>query len=95
MSFDNKQIEAVAKLAMLRVDEHDMPDTIKKMNGIMTLIDQMQSVNTDQVQPLSHPQDPVLRLREDTVTQSDQREAFQTLTEFAEQGLYTVPKVIE
>ncbi len=95
MSFDKDQIQSIAKLAMLSVEDSDLGETISNMDGIISLIDQMQSVDTEGVEPLSHPQDPVLRLREDKVTESDQREAFQALTPHAQQGLFTVPKVIE
>ncbi|MFT5258351.1 MAG: aspartyl-tRNA(Asn)/glutamyl-tRNA(Gln) amidotransferase subunit C [Saprospiraceae bacterium] len=95
MSFDNEKIQSIAKLAMLSVDKADLDETIENMDSIMSLIDQMQSVNTDNIEPLSHPQDPVLRLRDDVVTESSQRDAFQALTPHTQQGLFTVPKVIE
>ena len=95
MSFDNEQIQSIAKLAMLSVAPEEIDETIQKMDGIMSLIDQMQQVNTTNVEPLSHPQDPVLRLREDEITEQNHREEFQTLTQHAKQGLFTVPKVIE
>lgn len=80
---------------MLSVAPDEVGETIQKMDGIMALIDQMQQVDTTDIKPLSHPQDPVLRLREDAVTESDHRDEFQALTPHAKQGLFTVPKVIE
>jgi aspartyl-tRNA(Asn)/glutamyl-tRNA(Gln) amidotransferase subunit C len=55
----------------------------------------MQKVDTEGVEPMSHGQDLKLRLREDVVTEPDQREQFLSLAPEREQGLYVVPKVIE
>ena len=52
-------------------------------------------VSTEGVEPMSHAQDLILRLREDKVTESDQHELFQSVAPQAEAGLYLVPKVIE
>ena len=59
------------------------------------LIDQMQSVDTDDVVPLAHPLDLTQRLREDDVTEFNRRGELQLLAPRVEQGLYLVPKVIE
>ena len=55
----------------------------------------MQAVNTDGVEPMSHAQDLVLRLRDDAVTEADQHRAFQAIAPQVESDLYLVPKVIE
>ncbi len=55
----------------------------------------MQAVNTEGIEPMSHSQDLTQRLREDVVTQTNQREAFQAIAPLTENGLYLVPKVIE
>ena len=55
----------------------------------------MQRVDTEGVEPMSHGQDLKLRLREDFVTERDERERFQSVAPKVEQGLYLVPKVIE
>jgi aspartyl-tRNA(Asn)/glutamyl-tRNA(Gln) amidotransferase subunit C len=52
-------------------------------------------VDTGGVEPMSHSQDLAQRLREDVVTELDQREAFQAIAPQVEQGLFLVPKVIE
>jgi len=65
------------------------------MSNILNLIDQMQSVNTDDVVPLAHAFDTAQRLREDKVTETDQRDELQKIAPEAEDGLFLVPKVIE
>lgn len=95
MSIDKQAVEHIARLARLKVPDTEIKATAAQLGSILTLADQMQAVNTDNIQPLSHPQDPTLRLREDVVTETDRRDAFMALTEHNENGLYLVPKVID
>jgi aspartyl-tRNA(Asn)/glutamyl-tRNA(Gln) amidotransferase subunit C len=55
----------------------------------------MQAVDTSTIEPISHAQDLMQRLRPDIVTEIDQRELFQSIAPQVEAGLYLVPKVIE
>ena len=68
---------------------------VDELSSIREFVEQMDQVDTSEVTPLSHPQDRVLRLREDVVTETDQREALQAGAPATENGLYLVPKVIE
>ena len=68
---------------------------LAQLTGIFGLIEDMQAVNTDGVEPMSHAQDVMLRLRDDEVTESDQHALFQSIAPQVEAGLYLVPKVIE
>lgn len=61
----------------------------------MNLVEQMDAVDTENVSPMAHPQDAFQRLREDTVTEENQREHFQKNAPAVEDGLYLVPQVIE
>ena len=65
------------------------------MSGIFELIAQMQAVNTTGIAPMSHAQDLSQRLRDDVVTETNQRELFQSIAPQVEDGLYLVPQVIE
>jgi aspartyl-tRNA(Asn)/glutamyl-tRNA(Gln) amidotransferase subunit C len=89
------QIQKLATLAKLKISDEAMDEMSSQLDNIMNLIDHMERADTNGVEPLSHPQDPILRLREDEVTQPDMRDAFMKLTSHDQDGLYTVPKVIE
>jgi aspartyl-tRNA(Asn)/glutamyl-tRNA(Gln) amidotransferase subunit C len=56
---------------------------------------QMGQQDTNGVSPMAHPLDQMQRLRPDAVTETDQRDAFQTIAPQTEAGLYLVPKVID
>lgn len=95
MSLNQADVEKVARLARLAMTETEIQTAQSQLNGIFGLIAEMQAVNTDGVEPMSHSQDLAQRLREDKVTESNQRAAFQAIAPQVEAGLYLVPKVIE
>ena len=70
---------------------------LKQLSGIFALIEQMQAVDTTGIEPMSHAQDVVLRLRDDVVTETDQHKLFQSLApeDHVMADLYLVPTVIE
>lgn len=95
MSLSLEQVQRIAHLARIEVTPDEAQTTQNHLNGIFTLIEQMQAVNTAGVAPMAHAQDVAQRLREDRVTESDRRAAFQAVAPETEAGLYLVPKVIE
>ena len=95
MSLEKSDVEKIAHLARLAIDEKDVPEYARNLTDILDLVEQMSSVNTDDVAPMAHPLDATQRLRSDEVTESNQREHFQEVAPNVEDGLYLVPKVIE
>jgi aspartyl-tRNA(Asn)/glutamyl-tRNA(Gln) amidotransferase subunit C len=95
MALDSTEIGNIANLARLAIEEKDVPEYQKNLSSILDLAGQMQSVNTDNVEPMAHPMDAVQRLRADEVTEVNQREALQAVAPATEEGLFLVPKVIE
>ena len=95
MSIEKSDIEKIASLARIRVDQSTIPEIANRINDILKMVDSMQAVNTADIEPMANPLDAVQRLRADLVTERNQREAFQAIAPQVEQGLYLVPKVIE
>lgn len=95
MSLSTTDIKRIAHLARIEVSDTDAEATLRKLSGILGLIEQMQAVDTTGITPMSHSQDVTQRLREDIVTETNQRELFQSIAPAVENGLYLVPKVIE
>ena len=95
MSLDRSDVERIAHLARLQIDESDIPAYTENLSNILNLIDQMQQTDTSGVAPLANPLDAVQRLRADEVTEKNQREALQKAAPAVEEGLFLVPKVIE
>ena len=95
MSLTLEQVRRVAHLARIEVSDAEANNTLGHLNGIFTLIEAMQAVDTRGVEPMAHAQDLAQRLRPDEVSEIDRRDAFQALAPDAEQGLYLVPQVME
>jgi aspartyl-tRNA(Asn)/glutamyl-tRNA(Gln) amidotransferase subunit C len=99
MKLTPDELKRIAHLARVAVSEADVLALQTQLNGIFGLIDDLQAVDTAGVEPLSHPLDVVAdmaqRLREDRVTENDQRDANMTNAPAQENGLFLVPKVLE
>jgi aspartyl-tRNA(Asn)/glutamyl-tRNA(Gln) amidotransferase subunit C len=95
MSLSDDQIRRLARLARIALQPVETREVADRLNRILTLIDQMQAVDTAGIEPMSHALDVVQRLRPDEVTETDRREDFQAVAPAVEGGLYLVPKVLE
>jgi aspartyl-tRNA(Asn)/glutamyl-tRNA(Gln) amidotransferase subunit C len=89
------EVKRVAWLARIEITDAEAEAAQGQLNGILKLIEQMQSVDTEGVAPMAHAQDVAQRLREDRVAETDQHALYQSIAPQVEDGLYLVPKVIE
>ncbi|MEJ1298634.1 MAG: Asp-tRNA(Asn)/Glu-tRNA(Gln) amidotransferase subunit GatC [Candidatus Sedimenticola sp. (ex Thyasira tokunagai)] len=95
MSLERSDVEKIAHLARLAVSEDELDSVASDLSNILDLVEQMSAVDTTGVEPMAHPLHMAQRLREDIVTEGDQRELFQSIAPETEEGLYLVPRVIE
>ncbi len=95
MSLQKEDVEKIAHLARLAIDEADIPGYERNLSNILELVERMSSVDTDAVTPMAHPLDMQQRLRADEVREENRREYFQRIAPQVENGLYLVPQVIE
>ena len=99
MALTPQDIARVAHLARLELRPEETERTLNQLNGFFQLVEQMNAINTDGVEPLAHPAavlgEVALRLREDIASEPNQREASQVSAPAVENGLFLVPKVIE
>ena len=95
MALDESELEKIAHLARLHITQAESEEVLLRITDILALIDEMQSINTNDVAPLAHPLDLLQRLRADEITERDYRDELQSLAPEAQEGLYLVPKVIE
>lgn len=95
MTLTLADVKRIAQLARIDIAAGEAGEVLTRMTGIFRLIEEMQAVDTDGVEPMSHAQDVMLRLRDDNVTEADQHALFQSIAPQVEADLYLVPKVIE
>ena len=95
MALSLDDVRRIAQLARLEVTAAESEQVLTQMQAILALAEELQAVDTRGIEPMSHAQDLMLRLREDRVTEADQHELFQSIAPQVEAGLYLVPKVID
>lgn len=95
MTLDKNTIEKIAYLSRLRIEEDDIPHYAQKLSNLLDFVGQMDGIDTTEVDPMAHPLAVKQRLRNDQVTETNQRDKFQSIAPQVESGLYLVPKVIE
>ena len=101
MSLSPSDIARIANLARLELEPAESQRMLAQINGFFDIVEQMRAINTDGIEPLSHPTmaavcgEAALRLREDVVSEPNNREANQKSAPAVERGLFLVPKVIE
>jgi aspartyl-tRNA(Asn)/glutamyl-tRNA(Gln) amidotransferase subunit C len=99
MALDSKDVSRIANLARLELRPAEEAAMLQQLNGFFSIVEQMSAVDTSGIEPLYTPlsavQEVTLRLRDDVVTETDDREANQRSAPSVEDGLFLVPKVIE
>jgi aspartyl-tRNA(Asn)/glutamyl-tRNA(Gln) amidotransferase subunit C len=99
MALTSSDIDRVAHLARLQLAPEERARMLAQINGFFDIVEQMRAVDTTGIEPLAHPVAAIgeiaLRLRDDVVSESNQREANQRSAPAVERGLFLVPKVIE
>ena len=95
MPIDHATVRRIARLARLAVDDAHVDAVAGELDGVLSMADALRQADLDGVEPLAHPHEQALALREDTVTEPDRADEFLALAPESRGGLYLVPKVIE
>ena len=95
MSLSLDDVTRAASLARLEISDAESQRILDQLSGVFELIAKMQSVDTADVEPMANPLDAHQSLRADEITETDDRELFQSIAPATEDGLYLVPRVVE
>jgi aspartyl-tRNA(Asn)/glutamyl-tRNA(Gln) amidotransferase subunit C len=95
MALTLADVEKIARLSRLSLTEAEKAQNLQQLNDIFALVEKMQTVNTDGIEPMAHPHEVALRLREDAVTETDHAAEYQVVAPEVRNRLYIVPQVIE
>ena len=99
MALTPQDVSRIAHLSRLELQDAESAKFLADLNGFFSIVEQMNAVDTSGVEPLYTPlstvQEVTLRLRDDKVSETDQRELNQRSAPAVEDGLFLVPKVIE
>ena len=88
MAFDKSEVSKVAQLARIKITNDEIEEVESRITEILHLIDQMQSVDTDSIEPMSHPFDGTQILRSDTVTEENNRDELQKSPQKSKMGYF-------
>lgn len=95
MAVTEETVAKIAHLSRLQLAPEQAALEVEALSRILDWVEQMQAINTADVEPMAHPFKLSQRLRPDTVTETDQHAVFQKIAPQVEAGLYLVPQVIE
>ncbi|PIT52179.1 asparaginyl/glutamyl-tRNA amidotransferase subunit C [Snodgrassella alvi] len=95
MALTLSDVDKLARLSRLSLSETERNNMLAELNHVFDLVEKMQEVNTDGVEPMAHPHEVALRLRDDCVTEKDVHSALQSCAPLVDKDMYLVPKVIE
>ena len=95
MSIKKSEIAYISSLSKLKMEDIEIDNFTRQISDILEMIQQLENVNTDDIEPMAHPLNMKQRLRMDEVTEENQRDLYQENAVEVEQGFYKVPKVID
>jgi aspartyl-tRNA(Asn)/glutamyl-tRNA(Gln) amidotransferase subunit C len=96
VTLSRRDVENIALLARLEITEAELPVYVESLSAILDFVKQLENAATEGIDPMAHPlPGQVQKLREDAVTESDRRDAYQANAPAVEAGLYLVPRVLE
>ena len=95
MTIKKSQIAYISSLSKLKMEDAEMDNYTRQISEILEMIQQLEQVDTHDIEPMAHPLNMKQRLRLDLVTEENHRELYQKNAVEFEEGFYKVPKVIE
>ena len=95
MSIKKSEIAYISSLSKLKMEDIEIDNFTRQISDILEMIQQLEKINTDDIEPMAHPLNMNQRLRMDVVTEENQRDLYQENAVEFEQGFYKVPKVID
>lgn len=95
MALDAEEVQSIAHLARLGLQPQEVAPLAAELSNLLELVEQLNDANTEGVEPLAHPGVAELRLRDDVVSEPNDRENLQKPAPATQDGYFLVPRVIE
>ena len=95
MKIDKNTINKIARLSRIKLDDKESEDYIKDLNSILDWVEQLNEVNTENIEPLSNISSSVLPKREDTSKDVNSSDEILENAPDKHEGFFAVPKVVE
>ena len=95
MTIKKSEIAYISSLSKLKMEDAEIDNYTRQISDILKMIQQLEKVDTDDIEPMAHPLNMKQRLRVDVITEENHRELYQKNAVEFEEGFYKVPKVID
>ncbi len=95
MKVDETTVRRIARLARMRVTDEEAQNLHGELTGILNWVEQLDEVDTENVEPMTRVVPIELRRRHDVVTDGDKADDIFANAPFAEDHFFVVPKVVE
>tara|TARA_B100000686_G_scaffold237093_1_gene245085 strand:+ start:242 stop:529 length:288 start_codon:yes stop_codon:yes gene_type:complete len=95
MSINKNTVSSIAKLARIRVNQEDLSDLSSELTNIFTWIEQLNSVDTENIDPMTSVVDSDLYKRADLVSDGGYQKQILSNAPSSMEGFFVVPKVVE
>ena len=95
MALDSDDVKTIAHLSRIALDEDERGALATELNAVLALVEELQALDTEGVEPMAHPLEATLALRDDVVSEGDERETLQRPAPETEDGYFLLPRVIE
>jgi aspartyl-tRNA(Asn)/glutamyl-tRNA(Gln) amidotransferase subunit C len=95
MDVDQATVKRIARLARIKITDEEAQGLQKELSGILNWVEQLSSVDTTSVEPMTRVVDMRLKTREDIVSDGEIADDVTCNAPFVEDHLFVVPKVVE
>tara|TARA_Y200000002_G_scaffold192817_1_gene159177 strand:- start:2828 stop:3115 length:288 start_codon:yes stop_codon:yes gene_type:complete len=95
MKISEEILDNISSLSKIKIDEKIKPKLISDLESILKMVEEMNRIDTSNIEPMSHPLDEANNLREDIATKEIERDNYQKSAPQTDNGFYLTPKVIE
>ena len=95
MPITPKQIIQISNLARIKIEKDQVHRLTEKIGEIISFVDKLKTIDTNEIEPLLNPLDAIQKLRSDKITEIDESENFLGIAPSVRKNLFVVPKVID
>ena len=95
MTINKKAVKKISKLSRIASNDEFETSMIKDLNTILKFVDQLNEVDTKDIEPLSSVVEQKLFQREDIVKKMNEKEEILKNSPNKNENYFVVPKVIE
>jgi aspartyl-tRNA(Asn)/glutamyl-tRNA(Gln) amidotransferase subunit C len=92
---DKKTVTSISYLSRLKIDDKKEEKIIKDLDNIIEFVDQLDDVDTSNIEPLTNPLEKTAKTRTDKVTAKNLKDELLEIAPSSNEDYFLVPRVVE